>query len=129
MVDLQTVGAVAFIIGVLLAVLSSAIAAMTPAIAGYLPLVLVILGLLVGFLNIGDKEIQAFLVAGIALVIVGIPNGTLLMTLDSVIWPLGSALAAMLQAIAVFAAPAVLVVSLKAFYTLARTPTAGKAGK
>jgi len=129
MVNLQTVGAVAFIIGVLLAVLSSALAAMMPAIAGYLPLALVILGLLVGFLNIGDKEIQAFLVAGIALVIVGIPNGTLLKTLDTVVWPLGSALAAMLQAIAVFAAPAVLVVSLKAFYTLARTPITGKAGK
>jgi len=127
MVNLQAIGAGAFVLGLFLAILSStAIRILVPEISGYLPLVLVVLGLVVGFLNIGDKEIQSFLIAGIALVVAGIPNGTLLTTLDAVIPNLGTALTAMLGGISTFAAPAVLVVSLKAFYNLSKTPAIKK---
>jgi hypothetical protein len=127
MVNLQAVGAGAFVFGLLIAILSStAIRILVPDISGYLPLVLVVLGLIVGFLNIADKETQAFLIAGIALVVAGIPNGALLTTLDVVIPKLGTALTAMLGDISTFAAPAVLVVSLKAFYNLSKTPAIKK---
>jgi len=126
MVDAQTIGSWAFLVGILLAILSGVISLALPAIAGFLPLVLVILGLAVGFLNIGDREIQAFLIAGIALLVVGIPNSVLLSKLDLIVPKLGTAMVIMLQTIALFAAPAVLVVSLKAFYMLSKTPAVAK---
>ncbi|MCX6799237.1 MAG: hypothetical protein NTW59_04040 [Candidatus Diapherotrites archaeon] len=126
MANLQAIGAWAFMLGVLIAILSGVIAVVVPGVAGYIPLLLVILGLVVGLVNITDKEIQAFLIAGIALLVVGIPNGGLLTQLDVVVNGLGTAFAKMLQAVAVFAAPAVLVVSLKAFYALSKLPPKGK---
>lgn len=120
MANLQKVGSWAFLLGVIIAILAGVgIAAMAgQEIAQWVPLVLVILGLVVGFLNISDKEVQAFLLAGIALIAVGIPGSAL-----STIPMVGEYLVGILGAISVFAAPAVLVVALKAFYNLSKTPT------
>lgn len=128
MVKAEAIGAWAFILGVLIAIWGGALTVVLPAdINNVIPLVLVVLGLAVGFVNIADKEIQQFLIAGIALVMVGIPSGNSLLqsTLDKIVSPLGTVIATMLMNIALFAAPAVLVVSLKAFYALSK----GAAGK
>lgn len=125
MANQQAIGSYAFLIGILIAVIAGAAAG---AVAGYEALILlalVILGLVVGFINIADKEVQGFLIAGIALLMVGIPAGSLIQ-LDTLLNGLGTILSKILQMIAVFAAPAVLVVSLKAFYNLSKTPTIGK---
>ncbi len=127
MVKAEAIGAWAFILGVLIAVWGGALTLVLPAdINNVIPLVLVVLGLAIGFVNIADKEIQHFLIAGIALVMVGTPasSGTLKEALN-VVPSLGTVVSAMLTNIALFAAPAVLVVSLKAFYTLSK----GAAGK
>ncbi len=126
MVNMQTIGAVAFLAGVLVAILSGGISKFVPGSAEWVTLLLVILGLVVGFLNVADKEIQAFLIAGVALLLVGIPNGGLLRNLDVILPSLGTALDAMLKSVTTLAAPAVLVISLKAFYSLARTVPATK---
>jgi len=119
--DSQKLGSWAFLLGVIIAILAGAASAAAVGYPGveYVPLVLVILGLVVGFLNIADKEVQKFLIAGIALIAVGIP-GTGLMEIPY----LGLYLSRILVLISVFAAPAVLIVSLKAFYTLSKKPTA-----
>ena len=123
MANQQAIGSWAFLIGLVVAILAGAgVTALAPTVEPWVPLLLVILGLVVGFMNIADKEIQSFLIAGMALLIVGIPANSLL-ALDTVIPPLGSIISSMLAAIAVFAAPAVLVVALKAFYNLSKTPT------
>lgn len=108
--DLQTLGSYAFIIGVIIAV----IAGLFPAAdwANWAPLALAILGLIVGFLNIGDKEINSFLIAGIALLAAGTAG-------LGVIPEVGSYLAAILLNIGAFVAPAVIIVGLKAIYSIA----------
>lgn len=116
----QKVGSWAFLLGVIIAVLAGIAAAAAVGYPGveYVPLALVILGLVVGFLNIADKEVQKFLITGIALIAVGIP-GTGLMEIPYI----GIYLSKILVLVSVFAAPAVLVVSLKSFYNLSKTPT------
>lgn len=109
----------AFLLGVIIAILAGVAKTMVAVYAGYITLILVILGLIVGFLNIGDKEIDKFLIAAIALVIVG--NLSNLGSINAVINPLGTMLIDIVQNIAVFVAPAVLVVSLKAVYRLGST--------
>lgn len=116
----QKVGSWAFILGVVIAIIAGLAAGAVVAYAGYITLVLVIIGLIVGFLNIGDKEIQPFLIAAIALMAVGAAN---LVVLNTIIAGLGTLLSIMVQNVAAFVAPAALIVALKAVYNLAKTPT------
>ena len=114
----EKIGAWAFILGVLIAVVAGlASAALTTMQAGYITLALVVLGLVVGFLNIGDKEINDFLIAAIAVVLLGTANLTAIPVI-------GTYLALMVLNVAAFVAPAALVVALKAFYNLASKPAA-----
>jgi len=59
------VGKWTFTIGILLAVLAGFID------WAAIPVILIVLGLIVGFLNIDEKEAERFLVAAIALLIIG----------------------------------------------------------
>ncbi len=120
MVNQQAIGSWAFLLGVIIAILAGAASVAAFGFSGveYVPLALVVLGLIVGFLNISDKEVQAFLLAGIALIAVGISQ-TALTSIPVV----GTYLAYVMGHISVFAAPAVLVVALKSFYNLSKTPT------
>ena len=70
---LSMVGFWAFIVGLIIAVVVGILAAlgMATAIMPAIIIVLIILGLIVGFLNITAKEILLFLVATIALIVVG----------------------------------------------------------
>jgi hypothetical protein len=86
--------------------------AMDAVSASYITIVLVILGLVVGVLNIKDKEIFNFLIATIAIVAVGAAN-------LNQIPIIGSYLGYMVLNIVAFVAPAALVVALKAIYGLA----------
>lgn len=108
------VGRYAFIAGVLLAVIVGFYTDMTPTARYGVSLVLVLLGLLVGFLNITTEETVPFLVAAIALM-----GGNTIIAVAIVPGFLGQMLANMLAYIGIFVAPAALVVALKTIYALA----------
>lgn len=100
----------AFIVGVLIAVIAGLVPAWnTPTVMW----ILVILGLVVGLMNITAKETVEFLVATVALVLIGTAG---IQTLPA----LGTIVTAILENIVAFVAPAALVVALKAVYELAR---------
>lgn len=119
----QAIGSYAFLIGVALAIILGIVGAVMPGLiagmAGVLTLILVILGLIVGFLNINDKHISDFLIAAIAITMVGGTAGGLII-LDSVLPPVGTVLAAIVQGIVALAAPAALIVGLKQIMALAK---------
>ena len=73
---------------------------------------LVILGLIVGLINLTAKETTPFLIAAIALLLAGIVR------MDLVLW-IGKYLAPMLRNIVVFVVPGAIVVSLKTIWKLA----------
>lgn len=104
--------------GVVIAIIAGlASGALDAVSAGYVTLALVVLGLIVGFLNIGDKEVNDFLIAAIAVVLLGTAN-------LAVIPLIGIFLASMVLNVAAFVAPAALVVALKAVYSLSSKPSA-----
>ena len=119
----EKIGGWAFLVGVVIAVIagfaSAPINAATAAIAGYVRLVIVILGLIVGFLNIGTRQTNDFLLASIAVILMGTAN-------LSVIPLIGKYLENMVLNIAAFVTPAALVVGLKAVYVLASKPQLAK---
>lgn len=72
---------------------------------------LVLLGLVVGFLNVTEKEATTFLIAAIALISAGSAANL------TVLWgPLGG----ILSSVVVFVAPAAVIVAIKAIYETAR---------
>ncbi len=120
----QKIGSYAFIAGVIIAVIAGIIMAVMPDminadIAGIVALVLVILGLIVGFLNIKDKHVTDFLIATIAVAAVGniAAGGFMSMAGISVI---GSLIGNIVNQIVLVVAPAALVVGLKQIMALAK---------
>jgi len=119
----QKVGSYAFLVGILLAIIIGVLAAFVPAtvqgVAGITTLLLVVLGLIVGILNIKDKHITDFLVAAIAVAMVGGTAGGLL-ALDQMIKPVGTMLVLIIGNIVAMAVAAALVVGLKQIFALAK---------
>lgn len=106
--DLEQIGGWSFIAGVAIAVISAFVA------VPYAALLLVVLGLIVGFLNVKDKDIGSFLIATIALLVAGLAGQNL-----STIPQVGTYLASILNSIQAFVAPAAIVAGLKAVYNIA----------
>lgn len=109
------IGEWAFIIGVILAVLFSFFKAGDW--QGAVTLVLVIAGLIVGFLNVTEKETIPFLVAAVALMAT---SNAKLEVIDSIIPSVGTWLQNVVANIAVFVAPGAVVVAIKAIKALAK---------
>ena len=102
--NMAQAGKIAFLVGILLAIL----AAVIPAIQNYqyTALILVALGLIVGFINVAEKNVMALLIAIIALIAVG--NTSL-----NVIPAINDYLVMILQNFVSFVGAAGLVVALK----------------
>ena len=117
------IGETAFLLGMFIALIvgifSSYLGEMQPTALG----VLALLGLIVGLMNIREKEINSFLIASLALLLPTaalsgvttnietlIPAATLVMTLAR----------SFLNALTVFVAPAAFVLAVKAIYNLAK---------
>lgn len=115
----QKIGAYAFVVGVAIAVIAGIASGFVAAYVGAITLILVILGLVVGYLNISDKEVLTFVVVSIGLMVAGSANLT---AIDTLVPNLGTVLQAILANIVVFIAPAVIVVGLKMVYALAKAP-------
>jgi len=103
-----SVGSWAFIIGVVIAVLIGLFGTLSPLWLG----ILVILGLVIGLLNITGRETSSFLLASLALVIVSAFGKNVLSAI--------SVLGSVLDAIMALIVPATVIVALKAVYGLAK---------
>jgi hypothetical protein len=114
----QGVGKWAFLIGVLLALIAGIGAGVGAGFANnaWITALLVIAGLVVGFVNITVKETQAFLVAAIAVLVASTANLAVLFPGFGVI---GAILAGIVAKLLIVVAPAALLVALRAVYGFA----------
>jgi hypothetical protein len=116
----EKLGGWAFFIGVVIAILSVSSAPLTQSssiYAGYVTLFLVLLGLVVGFINIAIKDSSNFLIASIAVILLSTTRPNL-----EVIPLIGRVIGYMVVNVAAFVAPAALVVGLKSIYFIASKP-------
>lgn len=108
---MEKIGTWAFLLGVLISVVAGLVPNFAePPLAGQVAWALVILGLLVGLLNIRARETQEFLIACTAILVVAGMGG---------LPPLGRILGAILTNIIAFVAPAAILVALRAVWQLA----------
>lgn len=104
------IGFWAFIIGLIIAIIGGLISAQNTAVV----VVLIILGLIIGLLNITGKEIMLFLVATIALIVTG-RVFTPLTVLN-----IGKYLDQILSYVATLMAPAAVVASIRALWAIGK---------
>jgi cell division protein FtsW (lipid II flippase) len=107
-------GAIAFLAGMLLAIIAGGVERDN----GTIVLVLVILGIIVGLFNITSREMIPFLVAAVALVVVGTVGA--FSSLDDIIDGLGRVLNGMVDYISVFMTPAAIITAIRVVWSLAR---------
>lgn len=112
------IGAYAFLIGVILAVLMGILQqSLDIAKTSSIPYaLLVVLGILVGFFNFSDRDSFTFLVASLSLVIVSGFGQTALIYVSTV--PILSSLSAVLSALMVMFVPATIIVALKTVFSI-----------
>ncbi len=103
-----TIGSWAFLIGVIIAVILGAFSVTGAGVTW----ILVILGLIIGLLNVTEKEVQPYLLAGTVLVI--------LASFGAGVFAATQPLDSILQAILTLFVPSTAVVAIKHVFTLAR---------
>ncbi len=107
---MDKIGRYSFIGGVVISILAGFIS------MDWIYWALTILGLIVGFLNIGAKEVQMFLLAAVSLVIISSLGGNTIGALPGIGDILGRTYSALLS----FVSPAAVIVALKALLTMAK---------
>ncbi len=110
---LPMIGFWAFVVALVLGVIGGIIAPEQ----GSLILILVILGIIVGLLNITEKEVMPLLIAAIALIVVSTAGFA---PLDKIIPSLGSSLDHIVKYFATFMAPAAVINAIKVMFAVAR---------
>ena len=121
----QKIGSYAFLLGVIIAVIAGLIqavdyimaTAMMSGVVGYIALILVILGLIIGFLNIKDKHITDFLIATIAVAMIGL---VALSPASLAVDPIVYLINAIVRNIVTLVAPAALIVGVKQILALTK---------
>ncbi len=103
------IGRWAFLIGVVLAVILGVV---SPTISGVWVSVLVVLGLIIGFLNIADSEVKPFLMSGAVLIIAAALGQSVV---ESV--PI---LSSIMNALLLIFVPSTVIVAIKNVFSLAR---------
>ena len=104
----DVVGKWAFLIGVILAV----VLGLFDPVMGNWAIVLVVIGLIVGLLNVTDKEVTPFLMSGAVLIIASALGGSLMSDMPFV--------GAILDALLAVFVPATVIVAIKNVFSLAR---------
>jgi len=113
------VGAYAFLIGVVLAVIIGLFQDQLAVAGTIFYLLLVLIGLLVGFLNVGDKDSNTFLLASLALVLVAYAGKDTLQFISN-LSPILKYLGDVLTALLILFIPATVIVALKTVFAIAK---------
>jgi hypothetical protein len=113
------VGAYAFLIGVVFAIIIGFSQKFFYIGSSNVPYAfLVVLGLIIGFLNVGDRDSMTFLFASLSLVIVSGFGQSALIYVSNI--PVLSSLTTILSALLVLFVPATIIVALKTVFNLAK---------
>ncbi len=115
----KKIGNYSFIIGVVVAIVLGLAAPKLGQAEVWLWSLLIVLGLVVGFLNVSGKETKDFLMVTVALVIVAFAGGSQIDKVSSVQF-IGQFLSGIFNAIMAFVVPASIVAALKEVWAVAR---------
>ena len=114
----KKIGEVSFVLGVVLAVILGLIGGYLGTLEPWLISLLIVLGLIVGFINVSGKQTKDFILIAVALVLIAYVGGAS-GTLTTVLY-IGTYMAGVFNAVMAFVVPATVIVALKEMYALAQ---------
>jgi len=113
-------GAWAFLIGIVLALLGG----MLSALFGHLnPIVLGLLllcGVIIGFIGVAPNDINKFLTAGVSLVIVSYAGTAGVRNIEFLNWEIGNIVSSTLGALLVLLVPATIIVAVRSLFSISQ---------
>lgn len=112
-------GAYAFLVGVVLAVVIGLWREPLQSAGGWIYTTLLVIGLIVGYMNVGDKNASTFLMASLSLVIVGALGADPLKYIALNNYAV-QALSNILTSLLVLFVPATIIVALKTVFSMAK---------
>ena len=110
----ELLGSWAFLIGVILAIILGA--GFAGRFDATITWILVVIGVLVGLLNVANKEVQPFLISGLVLIIDSSLTANLVVSIPSA----GPILASTLASLIIVFAPATIIVALKNVFSITK---------
>ena len=113
-------GAWAFLIGVVLALAVGILSAGLGNLNALILAVLVILGLIVGFVNVSPKDVNTFLMASVSLVIVSWAGSDVISGIEFLNIGIGNMVSSTLGALLVMLVPATIVVAIKSLFSISQ---------
>ena len=114
----EKLGEYAFVACIVIAIVAGIATGFADFSSGWVALVLVVLGVMVGFTTLTEKEVTPFLLAAIALTVAS--SGGWFLVINEAVAKLGTVINGILFNIAAFVAPAAIILATKMVYELAR---------
>ena len=113
-------GAWGFLVGIILALAVGIFSAKIGELSGTITGVLVILGLIVGFINVSPKDQNTFLVTAVSLVIVSFAGAEGISGIEFLNIGIGNIVSSTLGALLVMLVPATIVVAIKSLFSISQ---------
>ncbi len=113
-------GAWGFLVGIILALAVGIFSAKIGELSGTITGVLVILGLMVGFINVSPKDQNTFLVTAVSLVIVSFAGAEGISGIEFLNIGIGNIVSSTLGALLVMLVPATIVVAIKSLFSISQ---------
>ncbi len=116
----NVVGAWAFLIGIVLALLGGVLSAFfgnwNPFVLG----LLMVIGLIVGFIGVTPNDLQKFLMVTVSLVIVSYAGSAGVKNIEFLEWQIGNVVSSTLAGLLVLLVPATVVVAIRSLFSVSQ---------
>jgi hypothetical protein len=116
----NTVGAWAFAIGIVLALIGGMISALFGNLNPFVLGALLVLGLIIGFVGVSPNDINKFMMSSVSLVIVSFAGSAGVRTIEFLNWEIGNIVSSTLGALLVLLVPATIVVAIRSLFSISQ---------
>lgn len=116
----NVVSAWAFLIGIVLAILGGIISALFGNLNPFLLGLLLLLGLVIGFIGVAPNDINKFMTSSVSLVIVSFAGSAGVRNIEFLNWEIGNIVSSTLGALLVLLVPATIVVATRSLFSISQ---------
>jgi MFS family permease len=110
----------AFLIGIVLAILGGVLSALFGNLHPLFLGLLLLLGLLIGFIGVAPNDVDKFLMSAVSLVIVSFAGSAGVRNIEFLNWEIGNVVSSTLGALLVLLVPATIVVAVRSLFSISQ---------
>jgi len=116
----NVVSAWAFLIGIVFAILGGIISAIFGDLNPFVLGLLLLLGLVIGFIGVSPNDINKFMTSSVSLVIVSFAGSAGVRNIEFLDWQIGNIVSSTLGALLVLLVPATIVVAVRSLFSISQ---------